>query len=76
MRLGLDSKENGQSRTYSLAMHRAPLASTQEGRAREVSESVRPWMCVAPPMQQRLDQTQRRRPTTGMKSRICFTMAL
>ena len=39
MRLGLASKENGRSRTQSLTMHRAALACTSEGRAREASES-------------------------------------
>ena len=39
MRLGLDSEEDGRSRTYSLAVHRAPLASTPE-RTRERSERV------------------------------------
>ena len=34
------TKENGRSRTQSLAMHRAPHASTSEGtRAQEVNES-------------------------------------
>ena len=37
MRLGLKSKENGRSRTWSLMMHKHPPAST---RAREVRESL------------------------------------
>ena len=44
MRLGVDSRESGQSRTQSLARHRAKLASTPEG-TRASSESCEPVPC-------------------------------
>ena len=49
MRLGLDSKENGRSRTYSPAMHGPRLPVHQKGRAREVSE---------PPAESTVDVTE------------------
>ena len=44
MRLGMESKEIEWSRTQSLAMHRATLARTPEGK-RESSESSEPVTC-------------------------------
>ena len=44
MRLGVDSRESGRSRTKSLARHRARLARTPEG-TRASSESSEPVLC-------------------------------